>query len=68
MYPVSAENSAERSIGNGNGNREANANSLYDFAVVATGELYKKGSWFCLFVLASVATVVPPGPQTALGI
>lgn len=74
MYPVSAENSAERSIGKRNGKVLCEVERLRQIRymillLLLQGSSIRKGVGFVyLFVLASAATVVPPGPQTAVGI
>lgn len=74
MYPVSAENSAERSIGKRNGKVLCEVERLREIRymillLLLQGSSIRKGVGFVyLFVLASAATVVPPGPQTAVGI
>lgn len=74
MYPISAENSAVRSVEKWNGRVLCEVERLRQICytillLLLQGSSIRKGVGFvCLFVLASVATVVPPGPQTAVGI
>lgn len=74
MYPVSAENSAERSFEKWNGKVLCEVERLREIRymillLLLQGSSIRKGVGFVyLFVLASAATVVPPGPQTAVGI
>lgn len=74
MYPVSAENSAVRSTEKWNGKVLCEVERLRQIRymillLLLQGSSIRKGVGFVyLFVLASAATVVPLGPQTAVGI